>query len=460
MRISIPGLIDLLLVDDPTQVRELAGDGRLDRDYQLRGPLFNRLVLARVRRVLQLDDRPLPSVAPRGGPRPTHAQAALEERLDDLVAKGLAGPEIEALAAYVRGVGPEDKAGRLAQQAIGRLFAEDYDADAASWADAQVLDAAPRDLNLLRELYWSLTGRVAWARRRLADKVAGDPSGLHATGIAAHNLAAALQRMRQLYWENLAGPPRSAEWAVGNALVAPRQVLRQPTGQAGVAGCPYGADTLVMLQLDAANTALPSAEIVFMQGAWSRCPAHRWVPALLAAVWRRAGDVDGPRPAPRQPATPQWTPPPSAAPAPNATPPPPTPTSHLAFAVAEADNARARYQTLLAWVLLVEAAAALALALIPSTVARLAGHPASASWLRPLGVAVVVMALLLWIGRREPSRTKVISLLGIFGRPVLALVLGLAGGMLIWAGAAELVAAVLLAHLYFRYFEAEVTSRP
>jgi hypothetical protein len=288
VRISLPGVVDWLVVRDPALVHELAQHPRLDRDYAARGRLVNRLVVGRLRRVLQLGGRPLPPVAPHGPARPTREQAALEARLDEALAAGLAGPEIDVLADYVRGAGSARKPGPLAQQAVGRLFSPTYEADAASWSDAEVLRAAPDNLNPLRGLYWALTGRVARARDRLALKVGRDPSGLHATGIAVHNLSDALRRMRRLYRDGRGCAPRSAEWAVGNALGAPRQVLRQPTCAVELACGRLAPDTLVILQLEAANAALPSAELVFMQGAWSRCPAHRWAPGLLAAVWRRA----------------------------------------------------------------------------------------------------------------------------------------------------------------------------
>lgn len=130
------------------------------------------------------------------------------------------------------------------------------------------------------------------------------------------------------------------------------------------------------------------------------------------------------------------------------------------FTQAAARKACERYRTALGLVLALEAAAALALALLPRHLAQASGAHAGWPWLRPLGVAILVMTLLFSTGRRDPSRAKLVNLLGIFGRPLLALVLGLAGGALVWAGAAELVAAIALAQLYFRYFEAEVTSRP
>ena len=290
-RISVPGVIDSFMVSDPALVRELANDPRLDREYVPRGRFVNRMVLGRVRRVLQVDGHRLPPVAPRGAVRPTPEQAALEERLNAVAAGGFSGPDVDALADYVRGVGSEKNAGPLAQQAVGRLFAPAYKADAESWSDAEVLGAAPSNFNPIRGLIWALTGRVAKARKRLTSKVGGDLSALHGTGVAIHNLSEAFRRMRRLYHEGQGLVGRSAEEAVSNCLNAPRQVLRQPTREVELASGRLTPDTLVILQLEAANAALPSADLVFMQDAWSRCPAHRWAPALMAAVWRRAQEA-------------------------------------------------------------------------------------------------------------------------------------------------------------------------
>lgn len=287
-RVSVPGVVDALLVKDAGLIRTLAGDPRLDRAYVPRGRLLNRILLGRLRRVLQLDGRPLPPVAEHGPARPTPAQTALEARLNRLADAALAGEEIDALAGYVRGLGRRDEAGKLAQAAVGRLFSTQYRADAKSWADARVLGAAPSNLNPVKAIAWALTGRVARARTRLAEAVGGDPSGLHATGVAIHNLADALQRLRKLYRDTKGDLAPSAAAAVGAALGAPRQVLRQPVARLDSEAGRLEPDTLVVLQLDAANAAQPSYDLVFMQSAWSRCPAHRWVPALLTAVWTRA----------------------------------------------------------------------------------------------------------------------------------------------------------------------------
>ena len=63
--LRIPGLIDLVQADARPDIRGLADDARLDRKFELRGPLINRLLVLRIRGVLRLAGVPLPSVAPR-----------------------------------------------------------------------------------------------------------------------------------------------------------------------------------------------------------------------------------------------------------------------------------------------------------------------------------------------------------------------------------------------------------
>ena len=288
MRLRIPALLDLMTVDDPGMIADLANDPRLDRNYGGKGPLFNRIVTGRIRRALSLNGEPLPSVAPRGPERPKPAQAALEARLNQ-IASTLSGgdPSVQKLAGFVRGEGPASLAGPLTQQAVGRLFNPDYQGDAKSWAAAQVLDQAPRTLNVALLIWWSLTGAVTKARRVLSDKVGGDPSGVHGTGVAVHNLVAGFSRMRTL-WKDPAQRRLSPEAAAAQCLFAPEQVVRQPTEPGVTLAGDFSDATLILLQLNAANARAPSAGTAFMAQSWARCPAHAWAPALLAAVWRAA----------------------------------------------------------------------------------------------------------------------------------------------------------------------------
>ncbi len=287
MRLRIPALLDLLTVSDPDTIADLGDDPRLDRRFGGEGPLFNRLVTGRILKALSIDGEPLPPVAPHGPARPKPAQAALEARLGPIAASlGADDPSVARLAGYVRGDGPESSIGPIAQQAVGRLFRADYVADASSWEAAQVLDQAPRTFNPALLLRWAFTGAVPKARRLLADKVGGDPSGVHGTGVAVHNLVAGFARMRALYADPSSRRRLTAEAAAAQCLVAPQQVARQSTGAGPTRAGELGPATLVLLRLEAANTRAPGASMAFMSQSWARCPAHAWAPALLAAVWR------------------------------------------------------------------------------------------------------------------------------------------------------------------------------
>lgn len=286
-RIAIPGLIDVLRVDEADEIEALADDARMDRHYAPRGPLINRIILKRIRRVLAIDGVPLPPVAAHGAERPLPTQKATETWLDGLAESGFDPDDIAALARWVKGDG-KAPVGPIVQQAVGRLFAQSYTADKASWAAAEVMGRAPSDFNPLRMILWSITHRVERARALLAEKVGGDATGVHATGVAIHNMVSGLEAMRVAWADPEARGRLSVAAAVSRAVVAPAQVLRQPTGAGRCGAGAFSADTLVLLRLETANRADPGYDTAFMDGAWSECPARRWVPALYAAIWRAA----------------------------------------------------------------------------------------------------------------------------------------------------------------------------
>lgn len=289
-RLHIPGIVDVLRVDCASAINEIADDIRFDRRYVKRGPLLNRVILGRVRKVLALDGFPLPPVAERGPVRPLPSQLQTEAKLSAIINAGIKGPDVDALAAYVRGEGDKGRVGALAQQVVGHLFEPMFRADAQSWAAARVMGQAPSSFNPFKRLYWWVTGAIDKARVLLADKVNNDPTGLHATGVAIHNLVDAFIKMRALYSDEATRDHHSVEAAVALSMVAPRQVLRQPV-QAGL--CAQGeftANTLVLLQLQKANAADPGYDTSLMVGSWSQCPAHQWVPALLSTVWLGANE--------------------------------------------------------------------------------------------------------------------------------------------------------------------------
>ncbi len=289
-RLNIPGIIDVLRVDTATGINEIADDIRFDRRFVKRGPWLNRIIFGRIGTILTFDGVPLPPVAERGGTRPLASQLETEAKLNAIISTGLSGPDVDALAAYVRGEGDKARIGALAQQVVGRLFEPTYRADAQSWAAAKVMGQAPSSFNPAKRLYWWVTGAIDKARALLADKVNYDPTGLHATGVAIHNLVDAFIKMRALYADVATREHHSVEAAVATSMVAPKQVVRQPV-QAGLCSeGEFNANTLVLLQLQKANAADPGYDTSLMVGSWSQCPAHKWVPALLGAVWLGANE--------------------------------------------------------------------------------------------------------------------------------------------------------------------------
>ena len=285
----IPGLIDLIQADARSDIRALANDARLDRKFDLRGPLINRILVLRIRNVLRIAGMPLPSVAPRDDAERRRAQENLRQRLDPAGGNVLWDEEtIAGLVAAVRAVPGAPALGPATQQAVGRLFASDYKASAESWAAAGVLDAAVHTRNPVRAIFLHLSGRLQHARRLLAELVHGDLAGVHATGIAVHNLVRGFERMRELWREPRWRSPSSADAVVEQCVFAPPSVLRQAAMPGATVSGAVRAGSLVVLELDAARARTPGRDLEFMEGTWAQCPAAGFVPALLHAVWKRA----------------------------------------------------------------------------------------------------------------------------------------------------------------------------
>jgi hypothetical protein len=281
-------LADVLRTDDPQEIIAIGADPRLDRQYAGKGPLLNRAIARRIRRLVTLDGRPLPPVTRAGDMSRKDTQQKLETQLDALGAPA-SEASIARLAAYVRGKTNGANLGPDSQQAVGALFRPDYTATKQSWKAACIFDASVhRPLSPLARLR-ELTGSVARSKALLAKLVGNDPSGVHATGIAIHNLVESLKRMRRLAAEPGAPLRYAPDDAAALSLSAPATVLREATGAGAVGGARYREGTLVMLELEAARAQSLRFDLALMSCSWSRCPAHRWVPELLAAVWARAG---------------------------------------------------------------------------------------------------------------------------------------------------------------------------
>jgi len=434
-RVRIPFVADLFRTDVADEIRAVAADDKFDRDFKGGGPLLNRLVIRNIRRVLSLDERPLPAVAPQADAERARAQRELEAKLDAAALAGaFDGDSVTRLAKAVRGLDGAPALEVAVQEAVGRAFAFDYRASAESWAAAKLLDRAARTLNPAASLWLRLTGQIRRAKARLSELAHGDRAGVHATAIAVHNLVRGFAEMRELVAE-----PGAADLTddklMARCLFAPERVLRQSrSGARDFKGERLGPDTLVLLELRAAQRLKPDAQIAFMAGSWSQCPAAIWTPALIRAVFRRAIALEAPKAAPVGA------------------------TFRLAPMRARAASALSLYRVVLGSDLLLRAAFAALLLAWPRLFA--ASFGASLSSLRLWGVVLLVLAGVYGIGWRDPMRARLPNVVGLAGRFASALVYCGFSGMFFVPAIVDALFGGGLAWLYFRAIRAELMTRP
>jgi hypothetical protein len=199
------------------------------------------------------------------------------------------GPEeLQELAAWLIGSVPETQVGITVQQVVGRLFSPTFAATQESWDAAKILVTAPRSPNVLRTVWWIVSGKLHRAKRLLAGMVDGNLAAVNGIGIAAHNIVNSLQQMKRLYSDLSTRRALSPEEAVRESLAAPVSLLRQATSHGEISGCPFSRNSLFVLAIGRASKAPGGQSLVFMDESWSGCPASQWVPAMLEGVWKRA----------------------------------------------------------------------------------------------------------------------------------------------------------------------------
>jgi hypothetical protein len=261
----------------------------IDREFETRTCPLNWFLLKRALSVLSVAGRRFPTMNPHNCPARARAQQELWRRLSDASADIRTGPpELASIAAWIRGVGPDEEIGILTQQLLGRLFRSDFTATQESWAAARVLVTAPRSPNLLKMLWWFAIGKVRRAKRLLSQRMGGDLSAVNGIGIAVHNVVKGLHHMRMLYADFATRGTLSAEAAATQCLFAPVSVYRQATQQGNLGEYRFPRHSLFVLNIGEASRQDGGRSLVFMEESWSRCPAAQWVPAMLEGVWRRA----------------------------------------------------------------------------------------------------------------------------------------------------------------------------
>src|SRR4029077_6073459 len=288
-RTYFPGITDIVVVTDPAEIRTISNDSRFDRDFIGHGPVRNVQRLRKMLRIFSLNGRLFPTMVPRTNPSRAAAQDELWSRLNVKADEVKHGPaELEPLAEWVRGIGTAEKLDLLVQQSIGRLlFVETFTATEESLAAAHMVLEAGRSSNVLRMLGWRISGRLERAKTLLASMVNGDLAGVIALIAARQLIVDGLHKMRQLAVDPALRSSITTDAAVDECLFAPPTVLRQAKTSGEVGGCPFKRGSLFILELGSASKGAANRDLVFLSQSWSRCPAEKWVPALLEGVWTR-----------------------------------------------------------------------------------------------------------------------------------------------------------------------------
>jgi len=288
-RTYFPGIIDVVVVTDPAEIRTISNDSRFDRDFIRRGPVRNVQILRKMLRIFSLNGRLFEPLLPRTNPSRAAAQDELWSRLNVKADEVKHGPaELVPLAEWVRGIGTAEKLDLLVQQSIGRLFVETFTATEESVAAAHMVLEAASSSNVLKMLWWRISGRLERAKTLLASMVNGDLVGVVAMITARQLIVDGLHKMRQLAADPALRSSMTTDAAADECLFSPAAVVRQAKTSGEVGGCPFRKGSLFILELRSASQGAANRDIVFLNQSWSRCPAEKWVPALLEGVWTRA----------------------------------------------------------------------------------------------------------------------------------------------------------------------------
>jgi hypothetical protein len=288
-RTYFPGITDIVVVTDAAEIRTISNDSRFDRDFIRHGPVRNVQLLRKMLGIFSFNGRLIAPLLPRTDPSRAAAQDELRSRLNvkaDEVKQGTA--ELEPLSEWVRGIGTAEKLDLLVQQSMGRLFVETLTATEESLAAAHMVLEAASSSNVLRMLGWRISGRLERAKTLLASMVNGDLAGALAMITARQLIVDGLRKMQQLAADPALRSSITTDAAVDECLFAPTTVVRQAKTSGEVGGCPFRRGSLFILALGSASKGAANRDLVFLSQSWSRCPAEKWVRALLEGVWTRA----------------------------------------------------------------------------------------------------------------------------------------------------------------------------
>ncbi len=288
--IRIPLLGSIVLVQSFGELQLINRSPDIERTLRPARGVLGRWLRRALEDDLAFAGVPLHVFRARGDQDRADAQERLTAQLTaEPLAARIASDDLAALVAYVRGAGSERAAGLAVQQIIGRCFQPSYRAGASTYQAGRTLDAWPRQP--WNALLGPVSGRLSRAKGRVAQAAGGDAHAVHGTSIAMQNVVRSLQHLRRRYADGAHARVSHRD------LAAPAVVVRTAVRATALPFLnrvvPEG--TLFLIRLDRLHGELDDPRLVFLEGEWSRCPAHAFVPALLQLVWQHALTSDARR---------------------------------------------------------------------------------------------------------------------------------------------------------------------
>src|ERR1044072_1686595 len=287
--LRIPGVVTLAIVRTPSEIAEINDARGVDRLMSGRGGLVNRMIAAKLAVFKTAAGPAWTACAARADTARSEHQDDLETRLSrdapDLIKR--IAPEIAALAVCVREGSSADTI-RLSGPHAGRgVFLLDYVADADSYDAARTLTKWPSAGPLTS---WRLrrSGKLQRAIDLVLARARGDTACAHATALAMHNIVDSVVLMQGLARKSGTLPKLSAADAVKQVLRAPPRIIREARDEILIGDTRMRARSLVMMSVETARKASPNDGFGFFADHWNRCPAHAFVPRLLARIWEIA----------------------------------------------------------------------------------------------------------------------------------------------------------------------------
>lgn len=295
-RIQIAHAVDVLLVDEPQQMKWLNEHPLVTRALSAPAGFLQQILNQKMAIDLRFGRGVIPAFTLRQSVARAERQAELAERFGLL--GGNPGPETRRLASYV--ANREDfEIGPTVQQWCGQLFRSDYRGTLETYRAGLLIADYPSDF--LRAPLWKWSGQLQRARDLIEEAAGGDVHCIHATTVAMKNMVATLPRLR-LVAQQPQARVLAAKDAVERSLVAPRVIVRGCQGELPTPFTerPLGVRTLIVFQLQKMFEQTGDVDVAFTAQSWSACPAQRLVIDMLELVWNVALDR-APRARPARP---------------------------------------------------------------------------------------------------------------------------------------------------------------